>query len=134
MPERLGRYLLERKLAIGGMAEVFLARQEGPSGFSRACVVKRMLDPLTGDPNFVAMFLDEARLAAQLSHPHIAQIFDFGEHQGAYFIAMEYVPGVDLEELITYFKVRGEYVPLPEVARIGAQIATALDHAHAARS
>src|SRR2546430_9892942 len=99
------------------MAEVFLARQEGPSGFSRSCVVKRMLDPLTTDPTFVSMFLDEARLAAQLAHPHIAQIYDFGEDQGSYFIAMEYVPGVPLEEVIKHFKARADFVPFPLIAR-----------------
>ena len=77
--ERLGRYILDRRLASGGMAEVFLARQSGPEGYERTCVVKRMLQSICDDEVFIRMFLDEARLAAQLTHPNIAQIYDFGE-------------------------------------------------------
>jgi serine/threonine protein kinase len=130
MGERLGRYLLERKLATGGMAEVFLATQAGPERFERRCVVKRLLPYLAEDPEFVGMFLDEARLAAQLDHPHIAPIFDFGQHERTYFIAMEYVAGTDLRTLIRDWTSRREWLPLPAAIRIASQAASALDYAH----
>jgi len=132
MGERLGRYTLERKLAIGGMAEVFLARQSGPEGFEKICVVKRMLPGLSGDPSFVRMFLDEARLAAQLNHPNIAQIYDFGEVSGTYYLAMEYVPGTNLRAIVKANQKRGTYLPVPVAARIVSQAALALDYAHGA--
>src|SRR5438045_1921618 len=75
--ERLGKYTLERKIATGGMAEVFVARRPADR-FGTICVVKRLLPELIESPDFVQMFLDEAKLAAQLSHPGIAQIYDFG--------------------------------------------------------
>jgi serine/threonine protein kinase len=82
--EQLGRYQLDRKLAQGGMAEVFVARTQGKGGEETTCVVKRMLPSLSEDVTFVEMFLDEAKVAAQLSHPGIAQIFDFGFEEGSY--------------------------------------------------
>ena len=94
-----GRYQLVRKLATGGMAEVFLARADGPMGFQKKCVVKRILPHFTDDPSFVQMFLAEARLAAELNHPNLVQIFDFGEVEGQYFIAMEYIDGPNLRVL-----------------------------------
>jgi serine/threonine-protein kinase len=130
MSERLGRYTLERKLATGGMAEVFLARQSGPEGFEKVCVVKRMLPTLTGDPSFVRMFLDEARLAAQLNHPNIAQIFDFGEVSGTFYLAMEYVPGSNLRAIVKEHQRRGTFMPVPVAARVVSQAALALDYAH----
>src|SRR5713226_9209193 len=81
------------------MAEVFLAKAAGPMGFEKTLVLKRILPDLAGDPVFVRMFLAEAKLAASLNHPNIAQIFDFGQEQGAYFIAMEYVDGPNLRSL-----------------------------------
>ena len=98
--------MLERKLAVGGMAEVFLARQSGPEGFEKVCVVKRMLSHLSDDETFVNMFLDEARLAARLTHQNIAQIFDFGRHDDTYYLAMEYVPGANLHYVIEDFARR----------------------------
>ncbi|HEY8210890.1 MAG TPA: protein kinase [Myxococcaceae bacterium] len=132
MGERLGRYTLERKLAAGGMAEVFLARQSGPEGFEKVCVMKRMLPALAGDPSFVRMFLDEARLAAQLNHPNIAQIYDFGEVSGTFYLAMEYVPGSNLRAIVKEHQRRGTFMPVPVAARIISQAALALDYAHAA--
>src|SRR4051812_29982261 len=90
-----GRYRLMKRLALGGMAEIWLAKQAGPAGFEKMLVVKRVLPHLVEDESFVNMFLDEARLAAQLSHPNIASVTDFGEVEGAYYIAMELVRGPD---------------------------------------
>ena len=77
-PAVLGKYQLVRKLASGGMAEVFLARAAGPMGFEKTVVVKRILPHLADEQNFISMFLSEARLAAQLNHPNVVQVFDFG--------------------------------------------------------
>jgi serine/threonine protein kinase len=128
--ERLGRYILDRRLASGGMAEVFLARQSGPEGYERTCVVKRMLQSISDDEVFVRMFLDEARLAAQLTHPNIAQIYDFGEEDGVFFLAMEYVSGANLREVIEHQHRTSSFLPYPSVARIASDAARALAYAH----
>ncbi|MBX7113316.1 MAG: serine/threonine protein kinase [Myxococcaceae bacterium] len=132
MSERLGRYILERKLAQGGMAEVYVAQQSGPDGFARQCVVKRMLQELTHDPLFVRRFFDEARLVAQLNHPNIAHIFDFGEHGGQYFLAMELVTGATLRDVIAHHARLRRPLPMAAAVRITSQIAQALHYAHTA--
>src|SRR3954462_2275518 len=101
-----GNYRLQRRLARGGMAEVFLARQVGVEGFERRVALKRILPHLSESEEFRVMFLDEARLAAQLSHPNVVHIYDFGKVDDYYFIAMEYVDGVDLGRLIRQAKAR----------------------------
>src|SRR6478735_2645618 len=110
MAEQLGRYILDRKIAAGGMAEVFLARQSGPGGFEKTCVIKRMLPALSDDDAFIRMFLDEAKLVANLNHPHIAQLFDFGEVDGTYYLAMEYVPGATLRAVVKARTARGLFI------------------------
>lgn len=127
MAERLGRYTLERIIGSGGMGDVFLA--QGPHG---VCVVKRPHATYLGNPEFVRMFLDEARVSAQLHHPGIARIFDLGAVDGAYFIAMEYVPGFDLLTLTLEHERQGEWIAPQLVARIGANVAQALHAAHEA--
>src|SRR5262245_42261750 len=82
----VGHYSLLAKLAVGGMAEIWLARQSGLRGFERIVVVKRIIESLSADESFVEMFLDEARIIVQLTHPNIVQVFDLGEHAGAYYI------------------------------------------------
>src|SRR2546430_15477252 len=94
-----GKYALQRKLAEGGMAEVFLARQGGLEGFEKLVVVKRILPAFAQNEEFRKMFLDEARLAADLRHPNVVNIFDVGHDAGTYFIAMEYLHGQDLSSL-----------------------------------
>jgi serine/threonine-protein kinase len=131
--ERLGRYLLERKLATGGMAEIFLARQTGPSGFERTCVVKRMLSHHAQDAEFVQMFLDEARLGARLAHPGVAQIIDFGAEQGRYFIAMEYIDGASLSTVLQIHRQQRLQVPILPALRVTALVAATLDHSHRAK-
>ena len=128
--EPMGRYELVRELGRGGMAEVFLARQTGMAGFSKQLVIKRVLPELVDDEKFVEMFLDEARLAARLSHPNICQVFELGEVNGQYFIAMEHVPGVTLTHLV--IASRDKQLPMPVAAafRIVAQLCEALAYAH----
>ncbi|MDX2009529.1 MAG: protein kinase [Myxococcaceae bacterium] len=106
-----GRYQLIKKLATGGMAEVFLARAAGPGGFEKTLVVKRILPQLAERESFVRMFFAEARIAAQLTHPNIVQIFDFGEDEGSYFIAMEYVDGVTLRAVSKWAQANTPLAP-----------------------
>ncbi len=131
--ERLGRYRLVRKLATGGMAEVFLAVATGPEGFEKVVVVKRVLHHLSEDPRFVEMFLDEARLAARLEHPNIVQIFDLGEVGGRYFIAMEYLRGLPVSHLLRRTRARGQEFPHPLAALVVSRAASALHYAHRLR-
>jgi serine/threonine-protein kinase len=132
-PRPFGKYLLLRQLAIGGMAEVYLARQSGPAGFEKECVIKRILPSLAADQQFVNMFLDEARIAARLSHPNIVQIFDLGSiGEGDYFLAMEYIHGVDLQQIEEAEQKRGGHVPLPIAVRVASHVAEGLEHAHRA--
>ncbi|MGZ3443107.1 MAG: serine/threonine protein kinase, partial [Polyangia bacterium] len=132
-PRPFGKYLLLRQLAIGGMAEVYLARQSGPAGFEKECVIKRILPSLAADQQFVNMFLDEARIAARLSHPNIVQIFDLGSiNEGDYFLAMEHVHGVDLQQIEEAEAQRGGRIPLAIAVKICSNVAEGLEHAHRA--
>jgi len=127
---RLGKYELVRKLATGGMAEVFLARFEWALGLEKTVVVKRILPHLARDPAFLEMFLSEARLASLLNHPGIAQIIEFGESGGTYFLSMEHVDGLSLRALEHSFEARQETLPFAHSARIAACCCEALAHAH----
>ena len=136
----LGPYRLVRRLATGGMAEIFLARQEGKDGFSRDLVVKRILPHLAADPEFKRMFQGEARLAAQLSHPNVVHVYDYGsvvEEGGdeTFYLAMELVRGVDLRALIVRAaeasQARGESGALPphHAAKVASFVCEALAYA-----
>jgi len=127
---KVGKYELIRKLANGGMAEVFLARSEWAGGLKKTVVVKRILAHLTEDPSFREMFFAEAQLASLLSHPNIAQIIEFGESAGVYYLAMEYVDGLNLRTLASAAHKRDGGIPYPYCARIIAFCCEALAHAH----
>lgn len=129
-PHRFGKYTLLKRIATGGMAEIFLARQEGMSGFEKDVVVKRLLPTHAQNQELVSMFLDEARIAAHLTHPNIAQIFDLGRIDDDYFIAMEYVDGVDLRRLCQQGIAESDYLPLQHAVRIIAEVCDALAYAH----
>ncbi|HVE87521.1 MAG TPA: serine/threonine-protein kinase [Myxococcales bacterium] len=120
-----------RKLAVGGMAEVFLAKSGGAMGFTKTVVVKRILPHLADDQMFVQMFLREAKIAAELAHPNVVQIFDFGESEGRYYIAMEYVDGPNLRALITRSKDARAPMPLVIATRLIAYACEGLGFAHA---
>ncbi|MBA2663987.1 MAG: serine/threonine protein kinase [Bradymonadaceae bacterium] len=128
--ETLGKYTLVRHIATGGMAEIWLAEQKGPGGFNKELVIKRILPHLARDQHFTNMFLDEARLVAQLSHPHIGQIYELGELDGNYFIAMEFIDGLDLSKLLQLMHERGEQLPVELAVRIVCDVLAALDFAH----
>src|SRR5215831_4900162 len=125
-----GRYALLTKIASGGMAELFLARQRGPEGFEKLVAIKRILPARSGDQRFVELFLEEARLAARLSHPNIAQIYDLGIEDNTYFLAMEYVSGENLGMLESRSREQGFRVPLPLVIKIAIDVCEGLYYAH----
>lgn len=126
----VGNYQLLKKLATGGMAEVWLARQTGIEGFQRHVVVKRILPHLAEDPDFVQMFLNEAKIVSRLSHPNIAQIFDLGETSGQFFIAMEFVHGEDLGRVMRRAWSSGQWMNRHIALRIIADACQALYYAH----
>ncbi|RKH39157.1 serine/threonine protein kinase [Corallococcus sicarius] len=127
---QLGKYQLVRKLASGGMAEVFLVKAAGPRGFEKTLVLKRILPHLAEDEAFVEMFLGEAKLAAQLDHPNVVQIFDFGEADGSYFLAMEYIDGPTLRRLIKQSVAQQAPLPVAVCAKLVASAAEGLAFAH----
>jgi serine/threonine-protein kinase len=126
----LGKYEIVQRLAVGGMAEVFLARMAGPAGFEKQLVVKRILPHLTDEPSFVAMFLSEARLAGRLNHPNVVQVFDFGEVNGSYYLVMEYIDGVSLRRLVRRADQDPRPPPYPLIARIISLACEGLAYAH----
>jgi len=130
MPEVLGRYRLLSLLATGGMGEVFLARQEGPGGFSREVVVKRILRHLAQDQGFIDLFLNEARLAARLQHPNIVQVFGLEHEEDTWFIAMEYVHGRSLRAVVHEAKKKAMRIPVPVAVRLCSQALQGLHFAH----
>src|SRR5688572_567146 len=97
--ESFGSYRLVWRLCAGGMAELYLALRSGIEGFEKVVALKRILPAILREPSSVEMFLDEARLAAKLDHPNIVRIYDLGEIEGHYFLAMEYLAGEDLREI-----------------------------------
>jgi serine/threonine protein kinase len=130
MTTPLGKYKLVKLIASGGMAEVYLAKQAGAAGFEKMVCLKRILPHLARDKQFVDMFLNEARLAAQLDHPNIVSIFDLGEANGNYFIAMEFIDGPSLRAVAKRASERGEYLPIPELCKIISMAAGGLEYAH----
>jgi serine/threonine-protein kinase len=129
-PIPFGKYLLLERIAVGGMAEIWLAvRPEAPR---HRLVLKRLLPTLADDPAFVTLFLDEARIGAQLDHPGILAVHDLGREPAGYFMAMDYVPGTDLRALLGHLRQRRQLLPVPLACWIGIQVAEALDHAHRA--
>jgi serine/threonine protein kinase len=131
-PLVFGPYELLERIAAGGMAEVYVARRQGPRGFNKTVAVKRILPQLAQDPEFVAMFVDEARVAATLSHPNIVQVFDFGEQQGELYMAMEYVRGTNAARLIRRAAARGEVIPLDVCLHVVLSVLRGLEYAHTA--
>jgi serine/threonine protein kinase len=127
---RVGRYELRRMLAVGGMAELYLARATGIEGFEKLVVLKRILPHLAADPEFVRLFINEARLAATLHHPNVVEVFDIGSHGGSHYFTMEYVRGRDLGSVIATASKRGEGLLLENALAIVIGVAEGLHHAH----
>jgi eukaryotic-like serine/threonine-protein kinase len=129
-PIGFGRYQLVERLAVGGMAELFVAASPGEHGFQKKVVIKRLLPHLVADETYKAMFIDEAKLTARLVHPKIAQTFELGKVDEALFIAMEYVDGIDVLALLREFAVRRRRVEPQLAAWIAHEVLDALDYAH----
>ena len=129
-PQPFGKYQLLKKLATGGMAEVWLARQTGIEGFAKNLVVKRILPHLAEDREFVEMFRNEALIAARFNHPNIAQVYEFGEANGNYYIAMEYIHGEDLGRVMRKAWEQNQWVARPLAIRIVAAACEGLYYAH----
>ncbi|HVO29144.1 MAG TPA: serine/threonine-protein kinase, partial [bacterium] len=128
--DRLGRYQLLDRIGAGGMAEVHLARVVGAAGFEKLVVVKRLLPTLAAEKDYVKGFVDEGRIAASFSHANVVSTFDFGESDGSYFIAMEFVEGKNLRAILDALEANGERMPLPIALYLAAEACRGLDHAH----
>jgi serine/threonine protein kinase len=100
-PRQLGRYELIKRIAVGGMGEIYLAKSRGTAGFEKTVIIKKILDHLAEEEEFVTKFLDEGRIVVNLTHGNIVPVFDMGEEDGEYFIAMEYLPARDLRDVLT---------------------------------
>ncbi|HEX3345183.1 MAG TPA: serine/threonine-protein kinase, partial [Polyangiaceae bacterium] len=134
LPCRFGKYTLIRKLATGGMAELFLAIQKSMAGFEKLLVIKRILPAMNKDRAFIDMLLHEARVAATLSHPNIVQVFDVGEVDGAYYIAMEHVHGEDLRSIVKQMKKKDVVeFPLEHALSIVLGMCAGLAYSHEKR-
>src|SRR5579864_7852127 len=131
--ETFGQYTLLERIAVGGMAEVWKARMRGVEGFQKTVAIKKILPYMTGNTDFISMFIDEAKLAAQLSHPNIVHIYDLGKIGSDYYIAMEYVEGKDLRSLLNAARQHDLPLPLGLALLIGVRLANALGYAHRKR-
>ncbi len=131
--QEFGQYTLLEKIAIGGMAEVWKARMKGVEGFQKTVAIKKILHHLTDNESFVNMFIDEAKLAAQLSHPNITHIYDLGKLDEDYYIAMEFVEGRNLRAILDAAQRSGIRIPVGVTLLIAARLASALDYAHRKR-
>jgi serine/threonine-protein kinase len=128
--EYKGSFRLIRKVAEGGMATVYEAEQLGPAGFSKRIALKVIHPELARRPEFLQLFIDEAKLSANLMHGNVVQIYQLGEINGEYFIAMEYIQGPTLRSVIDRHNDIGRPIPATLVAYIGSRLCRALDFAH----
>jgi len=124
------RYVLLRQLAVGGMAEIYLARQNAMAGFEKLVVIKRLKPELAGDHRIVEMFLDEARIGAVLNHPNIVHVYDVDEHEGVPYIAMEYIVGEELNVLARRGLAVGKFLPLEHAVELMRQAAAGMGYFH----
>jgi len=130
IPERLGRYEILDRIAWGGMAEIFFARERGVAGLERFVVVKRILPHLAERTDLIDMFLQEARLVAQLTHPHVVQIHELGQDGADFFIAMEYISGSSVREILAEAARRQESIPVGVAVGLVAQACAGAHAAH----
>src|SRR5204863_9281224 len=130
---KFGQYVLLEKIATGGMAEVWKARMRGVEGFQKIVAIKKILPHLSDNQDFIEMFIDEAKLAAQLNHNNIIHIYDLGKIQSSYYIAMEYIDGFDLKTILRRGEERGQPMQVELALFIASKVASALDYAHRKR-
>lgn len=125
-----GRYFLGARIATGGMGEVYLGKMKGAAGFEKRVVIKKILPQLSRDPEFVKRFIDEGKLAVKLSHANIVPVLDLGEVDGDYFLAMEYVDGADLRQVLRLLAAEERTLPLDLAIVVLAEICRGLHYAH----
>ncbi|HEV2718658.1 MAG TPA: TonB family protein, partial [Thermoanaerobaculia bacterium] len=130
---KFGQYVLLDKIATGGMAEVWKARMRGVEGFQKTVAIKKILPHLSDNQDFIEMFIDEAKLAAQLNHNNIIHIYDLGKIQSSYYIAMEYIDGYDLKTILKLAGDRDQPLNVELALFIASKVAAALDYAHRKR-
>ena len=129
-PIPFGKYYLLERISVGGMAEIYKAKAFGVEGFERLLAVKKILSSIAEDESFIEMFIDEAKIAGQLNHPNIAQIFDLGKVEGSYFIALEYISGKDVKTIFERARRVGDEVNIPQVCYLVMKVCEGLAHAH----
>jgi serine/threonine protein kinase len=129
-PFPFGKYVLLDRVSVGGMAEVYRAKSFGVAGFEKIIAIKRILPAMVEESEFIDMFIDEAKIAGQLSHSNISSIYELGRVGNAHYIALEYIWGKDLLQIINRFRRMRKHMPPPMVAWIGAKICEGLDYAH----
>jgi hypothetical protein len=130
---RVGRFTITSHLASGGMAELFIARQEAAGGFEKDLVLKMLQEKYAQNPRVLGMFLDEARLAAKLNHQNIVHVYDVNEADGVRYIAMEYIHGETVTDIVRRAIARGGFLPLEHAVQIVADAAAGLAYAHERR-
>ncbi len=132
-PIQFGKYELLDRIGLGGMAEVFLAKSRGAQSFEKVWVIKRILPHLASRPHFVNMFVNEANIAVSLTHGNIVQVFDLGQVEGTYYIAMEHVQGHDLGRVTRVCRKRNIPIPVEMAVFVAIQVTNALEYAHRRR-
>ena len=130
MPQRFGQYILVERITAGGMAEVFRAKTVGVGGFEKMLAIKRIHPKFSEEEKFIKMMVDEAKITVRLSHVNIAQVFDLGQIDGMYYIAMEYIDGRDLYKLIKRAHERGRPLPVEAAVFVAHELCAGLDYAH----
>ena len=128
-PEAFGKYELLERIASGGMAEVYRARARGVAGFEKILVIKKLAERLASNKEFTELFIDEARIAVQLQHPNIVQVFELDAVDGTYYMAMEYVQGLDLARLLLRSRANGTF-PTSLALHVSGEVLKALQFAH----
>lgn len=134
VPDRIGPYQVVERISAGGMAEVYRAKQTGADNFERPVAIKRILPHIARDPNFIAMFQAEAKLAVQLQHGNICQIYQLGRHEDSFYIALEYVDGRDVGAILDLHQKQNRPIPLPQACYIIRRVCEGLDYAHNKKS
>ncbi|MCB0326400.1 MAG: protein kinase [Bdellovibrionales bacterium] len=129
-PIDFGKYILTKRIAVGGMAEVFKAKLQGAKGFEKTLALKKILPEYSSDEEFLTMFIDEARISSSLAHPNIVQVFDFGEFGHQFYLAMEYIDGSNLKNLFFKNLRSGHQLKKETVYYIIQKMASALEYAH----
>ena len=131
--KRVGRFTIISHLASGGMAELYIARQEAVGGFEKNLVLKMLQERYAKNPRVLEMFLDEARLAAKLNHQNIVHVYDVDKTEGTHYIAMEYIHGETVTDIVRRSIARGDFLPMEHAVQIVADTAAGLDYAHESR-